>query len=214
MFSKNPYSVTNSLQVLMKKTVVGFLSRPHGFNVLSKLVELDKFEIKKIFTHKLNPKSQDPTRSERSDFQLFEKLCKDNNIPLDTIDSKNEISEDIPYCDYIIEVSWRYLIPQEITKKAKIAAFGIHRGKLPDYAGAEPIKQALLKNEKEVILSAHYLATEIDKGNTITTISHPIHYETNSSLEENIQRLLGDITPLFSKLVIQTIEILEKNYQK
>ena len=175
---------------------------------------MDKFEIKKIFTHRLNPKSQDPTRSERPDFPLFEKLCKDNNIQMDTIDSKYKTIKDIPDCDYIIEVSWRYLLPPEITKKAKILAFGIHRGKLPEYAGAEPIKQALLKKETEIILSAHYLATEIDKGNTISILSHPVHYKTNLSLEDNIQRLLDEITPLFSKLAIQTIEILEKNHHK
>jgi len=198
----------------MSKTIVGFLSRPHGYNVLSALLNSNEYTLKAVFTHKLNPKSQDPTRSIRSDYSLFCKLCKDFHVPLFPIDSKDEIITNVPECDYIVEVSWRYLIKQDITKNASIASFGIHRGKLPDYAGAEPIKQALLNNEKEIILSAHYLATEIDKGNIISTISHPVQYEKNSSLEENIQRLRDEITPLFSKLAIQTIEILGKNYQK
>jgi len=102
------------------------------------------------------------------------------------------------------------LIPQTIAAKAKIVAFGIHRGKLPNYAGAEPIKQALSKGEKEIVLSAHYLSTEIDQGNTIATISHPVNYNPNTSLEENIQRLRDEIMPLFPILTFKTLQILCK----
>jgi methionyl-tRNA formyltransferase len=115
-----------------------------------------------------------------------------------------------PECDFIVEVSWRYLISQEIVSKARIGAFGIHRGKLPDYAGAEPIKQALLKGEKEIVLSAHQLVSKIDQGDTISSISHPINYDANQSLEKNIQRLREEITPLFPILTFKTLQILSK----
>ena len=132
----------------MLKTIVGFLSREHGLNVLKTLIEKNQFKIITVFTHKFNPKSQDETKGIRKDFQKFVDLCKQENIELVTIDSKNSEIK-CPNCDFIIEVSWRYLISPKITKKANILAFGIHRGKLPDYAGAEPIKQAIQKNEKE-----------------------------------------------------------------
>lgn len=195
-------------QRIILTTVVGFLSRPHGFDVLTSLVKSDKYRLLKVFTHQLNPKSQDPSRSQRVDFPLFRQICIENKIPLIPIDSKEQIQE-IPECDFIVEVSWRYVIPESVTKKARIAAFGIHRGKLPEYAGAEPIKQALLKNEKEIILSAHYLDPIIDGGKTITTISHPVHYDPRFSLEENIQKLRDEITSLFSKLTFITFQILE-----
>ena len=83
----------------------------------------------------------------------------------------------------------------------------------PEYAGAEPIKQALSNNEKEIILSAHFLDPQIDAGGTISTMSHPVNYDNNSSLEENIQRLRDEITPLFSKLTFQTLKKLENNNQ-
>ena len=193
------------------KTIVGFLSRPHGFNVLKELIKSREYSVIRIYTHSLNPKSQDSTRSKREDYPLFENLCSENQIPLILIDSKNQEINDVPICDFIVEVSWRYLIKENITKEAKIAAFGIHRGKLPDYAGAEPIKQALLKNENEIVLSAHYLDPEIDAGGTITSVSHPINYDKNSNLEENVQRLRDEITPLFSKLALITLKKLESN---
>ena len=69
-------------------------------------------------------KSEDPDRSIRTDYDLFFDVCEKNNIPMESIDSINHEIE-CPPCDYIIEVSWRYLIPKEIVNKAKILGFGI-----------------------------------------------------------------------------------------
>ena len=185
--------------------IVAFLSRPHGYNALCGIIDEPNYQLLKVYTHKLKPKSEDSNKSERDDYRLFVEKCKENNIPLETVDSKSDPINDVPNCDFIIEISWRYLIPDEIIKKASVLAFGIHRGKLPDYAGAEPIKQALNKNEHEIILSSHYLAEEIDSGRTISTISHPVNYHKSNTLDENIQRLRDEITPLFSLLMKNTI---------
>ena len=189
------------------KTVVGFLSREHGLDVLQALIKNNHLEIITVFTHKLNPKSQDKTRGIRKDFQKFADLCKQENIELISIDTKDSEIK-CPNCDFIVEVSWRYLISPEIVKKANILAFGIHRGKLPEYAGAEPIKQALMKHEKEIIISAHHLDSKIDAGEVITSKSFKINFNSEISLEKNIQIILNDITPLFSEI---TIEVLEKS---
>jgi methionyl-tRNA formyltransferase len=191
------------------KTVVGFLSRSHGYDVLTKLIESKEFKIIQIFTHKLNPLSQDTSRSIRDDYTQFEKICVENKIPLSSIDFKNMEIPEFPECDFIVEVSWRYIIPQNIVKKAKFLSFGIHRGKLPDYAGGEPIKQALKNNDKEIILSAHLLDSVIDAGKTIATKIHPVNYDDNYDLENNIKRLRGEIHPLFGQL---TLEVLHSFY--
>ena len=194
----------------MLKTIVGFLSRAHGLNILSSLVESNQYRILKVYTHSLNPKSQDPKRSIRTDYHLFKEICAKYDIPLVSIDSNKEKIQDVPNCDFIVEASWRYLLLPDITKKAKIMAFGIHRGKLPEYAGAEPIKQALLQNENEVILSAHYLDSSIDTGKTITRISHPVNYDSSFSIDKNIQRLRDEITPLFSIIMFKTFKIISE----
>ena len=62
------------------KTIVAFLSRPHGFNVLKYLINSKEYKLIKLYTHSLNPKSQDPQRKNRQDFELFENLCKNNEI--------------------------------------------------------------------------------------------------------------------------------------
>ena len=192
------------------KTVVGFLSRPHGYDALSAIAKSQDYKIIKLYTHKLNPKSQDPKRSIRTDYELFVKKCVDNSIPLVPIDTIEDEITDFPDCDYILEISWRYKIPKSVIDKARIAAFGIHRGKLPDFAGVEPIKQALLNGEKKIVLSAHYLEKDIDTGNIISVIEFPVNYNNHKDLDVNIQTIRDEITPLFSKLVLQTLNILEK----
>ena len=195
------------------QTIVGFLSRAHGFNVLTTLGKLKKFKILKIYTHKFNPRTQDSNRGVRDDYDLFVNECKKLSIPLETIDSKNLEIKNCPKSDYIVEVSWRYIIPSEIVKGATISAFGIHRGKLPEYAGAQPIKQALTNNETEIILSAHYLEPKIDSGDVITTLKHNLINNSITDFDKKIQQIRNDITPLFSKIVLNTIEILSKKYR-
>jgi len=192
-------------------SVVGFLSRPHGYAVLKELIQNDKIKIAKIYTHELKPKSQDPARSIREDFPEFEKICDENNINLEKIDSKDFKINEFPMCDYIIEVSWRYFIPENIILKAKKMAFGIHRGRLPEYAGAAPIKQALLKNEKSIFLSVHNLNAKIDEGDVINEIEYPVNFDKTKTLDQNIQRIREEITPLFPKLTIETLDKLEQN---
>lgn len=195
----------------MTENIIAFLSRAHGLEVLKSILASSNYNIIQLYTHKLNPKSQDSSRNQRQDYYLYEEICLQNKIPLFTIDDKNDEIKDCPTCDFIIEVSWRYIIPSYVTKKAKIGAFGIHRGKLPDYAGAEPIKQALQNNEKIIIISAHYLDDIIDDGDTIFSLSHPVNYNVNYNIEYNVQKLRDETTPLFSKIAMKTFEILKKS---
>ncbi len=67
------------------KTVVGFLSRGHGFNVLLELVKSTNYSVLKVYTHSLKPKSEDPNRSQREDFSGFVEICKNNKIPLEKL---------------------------------------------------------------------------------------------------------------------------------
>ena len=71
------------------QTIVGFLSRAHGYNVLTNLGKMNEFKFLKIYTHKYNPKSQDPNKGVRDDYELFVNECKKLSIPLVPIDSKS-----------------------------------------------------------------------------------------------------------------------------
>jgi len=51
---------------------------------------------------------------------------------------------------------------------------------------------------------------DIDTGNVISVIEFPVNYNNHKDLDVNIQTVRDEITPLFSKLALQTLSILEK----
>jgi len=192
-------------------------ARKHGLAALAKLIELNSsYEVIVIFTHRLNPLSYDPARKIRSDFEDFVNLANSNNIPLYTIDYKNEQSKLKDFCmsndfDFLISISWRYLISPSVFKKACIGSINIHRGDLPKYAGIEPIRRALENNEEKIVISSHHISENFDQGEIICKTNHPTNYDHTKSLESNVERLKEEITQYFPQLTIKSLELLLKH---
>ena len=187
--------------------------RNHGLETLKKINEITNYNIIAIFTHKLNPKSIDIKQKERDDFSDYEKFAEINSIPLYTIDKSNEkfILDDFALqynYDFLISVSWRYLISPQVFLKANIGSINIHRGDLPKYAGAEPIKRALENSEKFIHISCHNISKNFDEGEVIFESTHPTNYDVSLSLDDNVERLKKEITPYFPQLTIKSLEFL------
>jgi len=198
---------------------VGFLAREHGLNGLDSLINSDIYNPVCVFTHKLKPKSQDANRSVREDYSEYDALCKNNNIPLYSIDSKkeamkiDEILMGLKEFDFITSISWRRLIPANQLIMPKIGGVNLHRGKLPDYAGAEPIKQALNNGDDFIYITSHILAEEIDCGETIATYKHPVNYNIQEPIYVNIERLKRELTPHFGPLLIKSLSLMVEKYE-
>jgi methionyl-tRNA formyltransferase len=192
---------------------IALVAREHGMATLKEILEIDGYDIMAIFTHKLNPKVYDVDQKIRNDFIQYEEFAKKNNIPLYTIDSKfgkkvldSYISEN--EFEFLISISWRYLIPKSVFEKAKYGAINLHRGDLPKYAGIEPIKRALENNEKEIAVCCHHITSNFDEGKVIFKDYHKTNYQNELSLEQNVVRLKKEITKYFPKLTIKTLEYL------
>ena len=202
-----------------KFTCIALVARNHGLETIKELINSSNFKIIAIFTHKLNPKSYDPERNERSDFKDFKNMAEKNKIPCFTIDTKEEkkILEEFVLknsFDFLISISWRYIISSTVFKKAKHGAINVHRGDLPKYAGIEPIKRALEHFEKEIVISCHHISEEIDAGEIIFKKNHPSNYNKGLSLEENVDRLKDEITPHFPQLTIKSLKYLIEHNEK
>jgi len=195
----------------MKKTVLAFLAREHGLNGLSALLESKRYEPVCVVTHRLLPLSEEPQRLQRPDFGEYQKLTAKYGIPLFSVDNKEEqelIEEalsEIPF-DLIASISWRRLIPMSQIRRAAYGGVNLHRGRLPDYPGAEPIKQALLRGDKTITISAHLLAEETDAGEVLCEAVHAISLSEWLSQAANIERIKRQITPHFGPLLIQALD--------
>ncbi len=187
--------------------------RSHGLESLKKLNELSEFNIIAIFTHKLNPKSYDIKQKERNDFSNYLKFAKTNDIPLHTIDKSDEkyLLDDFALSsnyDFLISVSWRYLISSAVFSKSNIGSINLHRGDLPKYAGVEPIKRALQNSEKFIYISCHNISKNFDEGKVIFKSKHPTNYDKTKSIDKNVERLKKEIIDYFPQLTIKSLKFL------
>jgi len=206
-------------QSLNKKyKCITLVARNHGLESIKHILNTDNpYEIIAIFTHKLNPKSYDIQRKTRIDFKDFLFLSKKTGIPFFTIDYKEEkirlenFTKKINF-DFLISVSWRYIIPPVVFNKARIGSINLHRGDLPKYAGAEPIKRALENEEKQIAICSHIITEKIDEGKVLLKFKHPTNLDKNQTLEENVERLKKEITLLFPKLTMESLKLLRKQY--
>ena len=177
-----------------KKYACLFLAgRNHGLETLKSLNELSDYKIIAIFTHKFNPKSLDNQQKERDDFSDYEKFSEINSIPLYTIDKFNQksILDDFALefnYDFLISISWRFLISPQVFSKSNIGSINLHRGDLPKYAGVEPIKRALKNSEKFIHISCHNISKNFDEGEVIFESTHPTNYDDSISLDDNVER--------------------------
>jgi len=209
------------MNIKIENRCVALVAREHGLASLKELQLTSDFKIMAIFTHKFNPKSYDPEKKVRDDFSDFELFAKENNIPLFTVDSKDEKNILEKYAsennfEFLISISWRYLIIPEVFEKAKYGSINIHRGNLPEYAGIEPIKRALMNNEEKIAVCSHHISEGIDEGEVLFKYFHNVNYQKEMSLEHNIDRLKSEITKYFPKLTIKTLRHLmdDEKYEK
>jgi methionyl-tRNA formyltransferase len=181
--------------------IIGFLAREHGLATLKDIIK--EYPISRVYTHRYEPGSNKTT--ERKEFKEFHKICYENKIPLFL---KTEEDYYPMFDERAISVSWRRRIPPQYK------GINIHRGKLPEYAGGEPIKKALINKEEYVTITCHVLRQEIDKGEKLLEYEYKVNYDNNRSLEENIERTKREITPLYPIIALKGIEEHEKRFKE
>lgn len=167
---------------------VAFLARYPGFLVLRELMANPLIDLQAVYTHGLLPKAEGS--GVRPELYHFRQECA--GVPLFVLDAPmiQEISSPL-----VISLSWRHKIPT----KGFVAGINIHRGELPKYAGAEPIKQALEAGEKRFAITAHKMTDEIDRGDPLAVVwAEPPVLETGAVRDY--------LVPLYVPLVRLAIE--------
>jgi len=194
--------------------VACFLARHHGLDGLHHLLQSTKYTPICVFTHRYYPKSESSEKVERDEFKHYQELCNTHHIPLFTVDNKEDASQiekrlqSFLPVDLLASISWRRIIPPSQLSLPRIGGVNLHRGKLPDYPGGEPIKQALAKNDKSITITAHELVEEVDAGPALNEYNHPVNYDHNDTLNQNIERLKIELTPHFGPLLMTSLDTL------
>lgn len=106
--------------------------------------------------------------------------------------------------DLQIVVAFR-MLPEVVWNMPPKGTFNLHASLLPNYRGAAPINWAIINGEKETGLTTFFLKHEIDTGSIIFQEKEPIY------LEDNVGTLYERLMGKGAKLVLKTVEAIEKN---
>ncbi|SCA57870.1 conserved hypothetical protein [Candidatus Terasakiella magnetica] len=190
---------------------VALLARQPGLNVLKDyLLHSKDIDLKCVFTHGKLPKAEGGET--RDDFEVFQDLCKAHNIPLHAVDypEAKDISPYLPEdeIDMMVSLSWRYLVPQHVLDRFKVGTTNLHRGYLPTYGGAEPVRRAIEAGETSVSITAHEMTIEIDGGDKLAEVHLPIapcpSEQSPSDYAEVVKKQLEPLYPDLCNLAIKS----------
>lgn len=195
-----------------KYRVAGLFSRKAGLSVLESLFTPDSdFELVCLFTNRLEPTSVHPERPERPEFSRFQAYADTHGIPFYTVDTYKQakamsgLRDHLPF-DFLFSVSWAFLVPPDVLALPSIAPINQHRGKLPDYKKAAPVKQALENGDTTIILTTHLMNEVYDEGQILVETPLPAHYDASKTLDENVDRLKTELLPLYPLAMREAVQ--------
>lgn len=218
----------------LRLRTVAFLARKPGLEILNVLLRHPRVELCAVFTHTYVPQAEwiQASNNVRPETPIMAQWCAAANIPFDPGSGDGEflkstakppkrsdsepgrlyaIIQQAASIDLLICCNWRSLVGQNLLDATRYA-INIHRGDLPKYPGARPIKQAIDAGEKYVALTAHHMIAEYDAGPVIAKIYSPILY--SPVIEDGRQALdvekntRDSLEPLYAPLTRMVLETL------
>jgi len=105
--------------------------------------------------------------------------------------------------DVQVVVAFR-MLPEVVWNMPPMGTFNLHASLLPQYRGAAPINHAIINGETESGVTTFFLDHKIDTGKIID------QKRCNISEEDNAGDLHDKLMALGARLVLQTIENMEK----
>ena len=120
------------------------------------------------------------------------KFTKDYSIPLKTLDRKENL-DDIKYNGNIgIIFGFGFILTKKIISKFSKGIINIHPGDLKKFRGRHPIGWALIKGEKEIVITAHKITDKIDLGKVIHKSKFKINNNDDDfSLNKKAERIIS-----------------------
>ena len=121
-------------------------------------------------------------RFDKRDAVLLQ-LAEEKNIPVElssNINSEEFIERITGYqADLFVSMSFNQIFREQMINLPKYKTINCHAGKLPFYRGRNILNWALINDEKEFGITAHYMDEGIDTGDIIVQKTYPITDDDN-----------------------------------
>ncbi len=108
--------------------------------------------------------------------------------------------------DYLVSYLSRWVIPDELLKRAKIAAINFHPAS-PEYPGIGCNNFALYEDAKEYGVTCHHMAPKVDTGRIVAVRRFPIH--PDDDVDALLKRTYENQRALFFEIAKMMAEGLE-----
>ena len=191
--------------------VVCLIARPCGARLLGTLLRHPSIEVAGVFTHSTKPTSEDPARGERPEFGLIRKLLDGTTVPLHVINTSAEARdltgfEELEPFDFLLSLSWRFLVPARFLERSRLADINLHRGQLPKYGGAEPVRRMLEDGLKFATITAHIMTEELDAGEVLVEDDLAVEAQPHESMVELVERVKQELDPIYPVTALAALD--------
>ena len=191
---------------------VALLARRPGLNVLTEALSGNSnIDLISVFTHSKLPKADGG--GARPEFSDYEEVCQRLGVPLQPLDypeAKN-LDDYLPNeaIDLLVALSWRFVVLPKTLERLRLGSINLHRGALPAYSGAEPVRRAIEAGESRVAITAHQMAEEIDAGPVIASVWMDIEPQpANLDSAGYAEVIKTKLEPLYAPLCQEAIAAL------
>lgn len=174
------------------------------------LLDNDLIDLLGVFTHGRLPKAEGG--GARPELQEYKSICEARNITLTVIDGPDakQLEKFLPEkLDLLIVLSWRFILNSEALRRPKVASINLHRGALPEFSGAEPVRRAIEAGALRTAITAHKMVEEVDMGPEIARIwldVPPLSPNVSSvAYAEIVKKRLLDLYAPLARLAIKAI---------
>ncbi len=197
------------------RTVAALLGRKTGLEMLRRILERPAdYCVRAVWTHPRLPLTESAERAIRPEFAEFERLCREYRVPLHTVETRADADALATGLsrykfDYLTSLSWRFTVRPDALRLAAVANVNLHRGKLPEYPGAEPVRRMLEDGEKYAVISAHEMAEVVDSGPVLVAARFPAAILPGESSAIAAERVKGELTPHYFEVLEQALAQIE-----
>lgn len=153
-------------------------SKESGLKVLKKIYDLSR----ELLVGCVTVDDAEDVRSELDGFRAF---CGENNIDLDVLNGKCDLTDSIRKFmpDICFVMGWYYMISEELLDGLPGGFIGIHNSLLPMHRGFAPVVWSMIAGEKETGFSVFSFDRGMDTGD--------IWYQKKVSVDE--QEYVSDV---------------------
>lgn len=140
----------------------------------------------------------------------MKRIAKRFGIPVTVCSDVDEVEKHImaQKVDLVIVASLPWILPEKIIKYPPLGIINIHAAKLPAYRGYHPINWALIKDEKEVGVTVHYVDSGMDSGEILAQASLTV---TNS---DDVITIRKKLTSTGAELLLAVLQEIKRSNKK